>query len=168
MTDQTPPATPEPAVSVQNLPVMIHAQYVKDISFENPNAPRSLRGGQDAPKMDININLDVRNVEDPQIKSLYEVVLTLSARAERQDYTVFIAELQYAVTVSLPNVPEQQHHPLLLIEVPKAAFPFARKILADLTQDGGYPPLLVGPIDFYGMYMSRFAKDADRKVSAAN
>ncbi len=168
MTDITPDPT-EPQISVQNLPVMIHAQYVRDISFENPNSPNSLRPGQDAPKMDVNINLDAKPVEDAQIKNLYEVVLKLTARAERKEYTVFIAELHYAVTVSLPGVPEAQHHPLLLVEVPKLAFPFARKILADLTQEGGYPPLLIGPIDFYGMYMSRFNKpDAPEKKIAAN
>lgn len=148
----------DPTTPVQNLPVIVHAQYVRDISFENPHAPNSLRPGQDAPKMDVSINLDARPIDDAQIPNLYEVVLKLQARADRPDYPVFVAELQYAVTVSLPDVPENQHHPLLLVEVPKMAFPFARKILADLTQDGGYPPLLIGPVDFYGMYMSRFAK----------
>lgn len=159
--------TDEPQGAVQNLPIIIHAQYVKDISFENPHTPNSLRPGQDTPKMDVNINLDARPIEDPQIKNLYEVVLKLSARAERQDYSVFVAELQYGLTVSLPNVAEDQHHPLLLVEVPKMAFPFARKILADLTQDGGYPPLLVGPIDFYAMYMSRFANQQNEAAKRA-
>ncbi len=154
MTTQTPDASAQ----VHNLPLVIHAQYVRDISFENPNTPNSLRPGQDAPKIDVTINLEARGIEDEKIKNLYEVVLKLGARADRKDYPVFIAELHYAITVSLPDVPADQHHPLLMVEVPKIAFPFARKILADLTQDGGYPPLLVGPIDFYGMYMNKFAK----------
>lgn len=153
---------------VQNLPIIVHAQYVRDISFENPHAPNSLRPGQDAPRMDVNINLDARPIEDPQIKNLYEVVLKLTARADRKDYPVFVAEVQYAVTVSLPEVPENQHHPLLLVEVPKLAFPFARKVLADLTQEGGYPPLMIGPVDFYSMYMNRFAKKPEALKQAAN
>ena len=118
--------------------------------------------------MDVNINLDARPIEDPQIKNLYEVVLKLTARADRKDYPVFVAEVQYAVTVSLPEVPENQHHPLLLVEVPKLAFPFARKVLADLTQEGGYPPLMIGPVDFYSMYMNRFAKKPEALKQAAN
>ena len=153
---------------VKNLPIIVHAQYVRDISFENPHAPNSLRPGQDAPRMDVNINLDARPIEDPQIKNLYEVVLKLTARADRKDYPVFVAEVQYAVTVSLPEVPENQHHPLLLVEVPKLAFPFARKVLADLTQEGGYPPLMIGPVDFYSMYMNRFAKKPEALKQAAN
>lgn len=169
MTDTTGAPESQPAsVSPHSLPLMIHAQYVKDISFESPASPLSLRPGQDNPRMDVNINLDARAIEDAQIKNLYEVVLKLSARAERKDYTLFIAELHYGITVSLPDVPEAQHHPMLLIEVPKLAFPFARKIMGDLTQDGGFPPLLLAPVDFYGMYMARFAKKNEAAAKAAN
>lgn len=145
-----------------NLPVMIHAQYVKDVSFENPSAPFSLKAGQEAPKLDVSINLDARNLEDAQVKSLYEVVLRISVNATRGDQTIYIAEVLYGVAASMPNVAEEHHHPLLLVEIPKLAFPFARKILADLTQEGGYPPLLLGPVDFAAMYLSRFGqKEAD-------
>jgi preprotein translocase subunit SecB len=165
MTDM-PPNT-DPVAPVQNLPLIVHAQYVKDSSFENPNSPHSLRPGQEPPKMDVSINLDAHPLQDEQIGNLYEVVLKLSARATRKDYPVFVAELHYGITVSLPDVPESQHHPMLLIEVPKIAFPFARKILADLTQDGGYPPLLVSPVDFYGMYMSRFGRKDEQQQDEA-
>lgn len=150
-----------------NLPVMVHAQYVKDISFENPSAPFSLRGGLEAPKLDVNINLDARNLEDPQIKSLYEVVLRISVNATRGDQTVYIAEVLYGIAASMPNVAEENHHPLLLVEIPKLGFPFARKVLADLIQDGGYPPLLLGPVDFASMYMSRFGEQAHEKLADA-
>ena len=149
-----------------NLPVMVHAQYVKDISFENPAAPYSLRAGLEAPKMDVNINLDVKSLEDAQVKALYEVALRLSVRATRGDQTVYIAEVMYGVAASMPNVAEEHHHALLLVEIPKLAFPFARKVLADLVQDGGYPPLLLGPVDFAAMYMARFAAK-DNPVDAA-
>lgn len=153
--------------TASNLPVMVHAQYVKDVSFENPSAPFSLRAGLDNPKMDVNINLDARNLEDPTIKSLYEVVLRVSVRATRGDQTVYIAEVLYGVAASMPNVAEEHHHPLLLVEIPKLAFPFARKILADLIQDGGYPPLLLGPVDFASMYLSRFGQNADGAAAEA-
>lgn len=154
-----------------NLPVMVHAQYVKDVSFENPSAPFSLRAGLDNPKLDVNINLDARNLEDPQIKALYEVALRISVRATRGDQTVYIAEVLYGVAASMPNVAEEHHHPLLLVEIPKLAFPFARKVLADLIQDGGYPPLLLGPVDFASMYMSRFGQKGQAdlaQVAAVN
>ena len=150
--------TDQTVAQASNLPVMVHAQYIKDASFENPSAPFSLRTGLETPKMDVSINLDARNLDDPQIKSLYEVVLRLSVRAVRGDQTVYIAEVLYAVAVSMPNVAEEHHHPLLLVEIPKLAFPFARKILADMIQDGGYPPLLLSPVDFASMYMSRFGQ----------
>jgi preprotein translocase subunit SecB len=154
-------------VMASNLPVMVHAQYVKDVSFENPAAPFSLKAGQENPKMDVNINLDVRSLDDAQVKSLYEVVLRISVRATRGDQTVYIAEVLYGVAASMPNVAEEHHHPLLLVEIPKLAFPFARKVLADLIQDGGYPPLLLGPVDFASMYMSRFGQQAHEELSKA-
>ena len=149
------------AVSPNNLPVMVHAQYVKDLSFENPGAPFSLRGGQAQPRMDVNITLDAKPLEDPQVKALYEVSMRLSVKALRGDQVVYIAEVLYAVAASMPNVAEEHHHPLLLIEIPKLAFPFARKVLADLIQDGGYQALLLGPVDFVQMYMARFGGQVD-------
>lgn len=165
MTEQTTPNAVAP-----NLPVMVHAQYVKDVSFENPSAPMSLKAGQEAPKVDININLDAKSIDDPQIKSLYEVSIRVSAKATRADQTLYIAEVLYAAAVSMPQVQEEHHHPLLLVEIPKMIFPFARKIIADLVQDGGYPALLLGPVEFAAMYLARFAQtqgDANPAKEAA-
>lgn len=149
-------------VSSPGLPLLIHTQYVKDISFENPMAPHSFRQGLPAPKMDMNINLDAREITDLDMPNFYEVSLKISARAVREDKTVFLAEILYGVAVSIQEqVPTDQHHPLLMIEVPRLAFPFARQILSDLTQGGGYPALLLGPVDFYSMYMARFGKHVD-------
>lgn len=156
------------ASPVPNLPVMVHAQYVKDISFENPSAPFSLKPGQDNPKLDVSINLDVRGLEDPQIKPLYEVSLRISVTATRGEQTVYIAEVVYGVAASMPNIAEEHHHPLLLVEIPKLAFPFARKILADMTQEGGYPPLLLGPVDFASMYMARFGQKSPEQEPASS
>ncbi len=156
------PAPPADAPVSPGLPLMVHTQYVKDISFENPMAPNSFRAGLTPPKMDMNINLDAQRLDDKEIKNLYEVSLKINARAERDGQAVFLAEIIYGVAVSIQdNVPESQHHPLLLIEVPRLAFPFARQILSDLTQGGGYPALLLGPVDFYSMYMSRFGKNGE-------
>ena len=145
--------------NAKNMPLMIHSQYVKDISFENPNAPQTLLPGRKGPEIDVNINMGMREIEDEKMKNLYEVTLILAATAKREDTTYFLAEVQYCALVSLQDVPEQQHHPMLLIETPKIMFPFARQILADLTSNGGYPPLLLNPIDFQSMYMERFAKE---------
>lgn len=161
-------SNPATAANSPNLPLMIHAQYVKDISFENPTAPHSFRSGLSQPKMDMNINLDAQAIDDPQIKNFYEVTMKINARALRDGEPVFIAEIIYGIAVSIQDgVPENQQHPMLMIEVPRLAFPFVRQILSDLTQSGGYPALLLGPVDFYSMYMSRFAQGAE-KAAAVN
>jgi preprotein translocase subunit SecB len=159
MSDQdTAPQTQQ--IEANGLPVTIHTQYVRDISFENPNAPNSLRSGLGAPEMDVSISMDARPLEDSNLKNLYEVGLSISANAKRGTEVVFIAEILYGVTVSIEeNVPEDVHHPLLLIEIPKYAFPFARHLLATLTQQGGFPPLLLNPVDFQALYMARFKDD---------
>lgn len=154
-----------------NMPVVIHAQYIKDMSFENPGTPASLRGGQEMPKMDINIGMDARKIEDSDIKNMYETVLNVRAVAKRGEDTVFIVELQYGVTVSLNDIPEDQHHPFLLIEVPRLAFPYARQILSDVTTQGGFPPLLLNPVDFQALYMDRFKDEiaqAQAEMEAAS
>lgn len=139
-----------------NMPIVIHAQYVKDLSFENPNSPESLRGADKSPEMDVNIGMDARKMEDDKLEHLYEVSLNVRAEAKRDGKVMFLAELQYGMTVSLNDVPEDQHHPMLLIEIPRMAFPYARQILSDLTTQGGYPPLLLNPVDFHALYVDRF------------
>jgi preprotein translocase subunit SecB len=144
------------------LPVTILAQYIRDVSFENPNATDVLRTGQNLPDMDISIGMDARKIEDGKIKHLYEVALNIRAEAKNDGKTVFIAELQYGVTVVIgEQIPEENHHPLLLIEIPRMAFPFARQILSNLTVDGGYPPLLLAPVDFHALYLQRFGKEIE-------
>ncbi len=153
-----------------DMPVTILAQYVRDLSFENPNTPASLRAGQGAPEMNIHIGMDARKIEDAAIPNLYEVVLNARAEAARKDQPVFIAEILYGVTVSInEKVPEENHHPLLLIEIPHQAFPHVRQILSDLTMQGGYPPLLLNPVDFHALYTQRFAAEMakDREAPKA-
>ena len=118
--------------------------------------------------MDINIGMDARKIEDPEMKNLFEVVLNLRAAALRGEDPVFIAELQYGVTVSIGDeVPEDNHHPLLLIEMPRMVFPYVRQIISDVTVQGGYPPLLLNPVDFHALYMNRFGKEIEEARAAA-
>ncbi len=148
-------------ITVQNLPLVVHAQYLKDASFENPGAPLSLRGNL-APEMNVSINLEAKNIPDDKIKSLFEVTIQLRVRAMRGDHPLFLVDLDYAVAVSLDQIPENQRHAVLLIEVPKLGFPFVRQILSDMVASGGFPPLMLTPVDFGAMYMERFGKkDAD-------
>lgn len=153
---------------VENMPINILAQYVRDLSFENPLAPESLRDGQDAPDMDINIGMDARKIPDDNIEHLYEVVISIRAAALRGEDPVFIMELQYGVTVVLNGIPEDNHHPVLLIEIPRLAFPFMRQIISDTTVQGGYPPLNLNPVDFQALYMERFKDEIKAAQDAAN
>lgn len=152
--------TDQPQQQNAALPLTIHAQYIKDFSFENPNAPDSLRdkgGDAGAPEMQVNVNMNSRQLKD---KGMHEMVLSIEARAKRGDTILFVAELQYGVVCSVsPNVPEQHVHPLIMIEAPKMAFPFARQILCDAVIGGGYPPLMLNPVDFEGLYIAQYQRE---------
>ncbi|MCB1681135.1 MAG: protein-export chaperone SecB [Rhodospirillales bacterium] len=153
----TSPNPDEKQAGVRNIPVTIHSQYVKDISFENPHAPEALSPNLPMPELEINIGMDARSISHPKIENLYEVALSASVTAQRKSETVFIAEVVYCSTVSIGDeVPPEQHHPILLIEVPRLSFPFVRQILSTLTQQGGYPPVLLSPVDFQALYIERF------------
>lgn len=167
---KAPASAPNEQIATQDMPITIHAQYIRDLSFENPNAPESLRPAGGAPEMDINIGMDARKLDGDEVKNLFEVVLNVRAAATNGEEHVFIAELQYGITVSIgEEVPEENHHPLLLIEIPRMAFPFVRQIMSDVTVQGGYPPLLLNPVDFHALYMNRFGAeiDAAQKVAEA-
>lgn len=144
-------------------PVTIMAQYVKDLSFENPHAPATLRQSDERPSMDANFSMDAKKVEWEGDDSVYEVTLGIRTEAQRGSQTAFICEIEYCVLVSLKNVPEDQHHPMLLIEMPRYAFPFVRMIISNLTQQAGYMPLLLSPVDFRALYMQRFAAEMEQQ-----
>lgn len=156
-------ATPEDGTQGDaQAPVMqILAQYIKDASFENPNAPQSLRAGLSAPQININIEIGRQLMED----STVEVVLMLSAKAERDGQAVFLCEIEYAGLFGFANIPEEHLQPMILIECPRMLFPFARQVMAELTQGGGYPPILLDPPDFAAMFrdemMRRAAEQGD-------
>ncbi len=144
------------------VPLTVHAQYIKDLSLENPRAPQSLMPGQPVPAMNVNVTLDARKIDPVRPEATaYEVILHIEAQATREKDVVFIVELDYGVVASVGNVvPEQHHHPLLMIEVPKLSFPFARQILAEVTSQAGFPPLLLNPVDFEGMYRDQYLAQA--------
>ena len=139
-------------------------QYVKDQSFESPNAPKSLAAGQPQAAIDIMVDVLPRQIAQDQ----YEVTLQMTARATRGDSVVFIAELMYAGLFSISGVPEEHVQPLLLIEGPRFLFPFARRIMSDMTRDGGFPPLAVDYMDFEKIYRQQLAKrQAEANAAAA-
>lgn len=144
------------------IPVTIHAQYVRDLSFENPNAAEVLLGNKEPPEMDLNIGMDARKIPDEKDDALYEVVLNVRGEAVTGGEVMFIAEVQYGATVSIgEEVPEESHHPFLLIEIPRLIFPFARQIMASITTQGGYPPLMLNPVDFHALYLQRFGEEIE-------
>lgn len=157
---KTAPKAEEDIGDVAQTPVIIHKQYLKDMSFENPNAPLILKRADMRPEMDMNIMIDVQKLEDEDFEHLYEVTLQVNASAKREDQTMFLAEILYSAAVSITGLDEKKHHPLLFIEVPYMLFPFARQILANATQSGGYMPLQLAPVDFRSMYLKRFAPES--------
>jgi preprotein translocase subunit SecB len=134
----------------------ILGQYLKDFSFENPNAPLSLAPQQQQPDINISVNVNARNLGP----SDFEVELHLDAKATSEGKVIFAADLLYAGMFRLENFPENLLHPAVLIECPRMLFPFARQILADATRNGGFPPLMLDPIDFATMYQKRMQQQA--------
>ena len=136
--NMTPPSADVPQQLILN------AQYIKDLSFENPRAPQSLIQQTTQPSVDINVDVKAQNL-GPEV---FEVVLTISATARSQDEPVFLVELAYGTVVTVKNTPQEMLAPLILVETPRIVFPFARAIIANATRDGGFPPLMINPIDF--------------------
>jgi preprotein translocase subunit SecB len=139
------PTAPQPApaaAAAQQL--IINAQYIKDLSFENPRAPHSLRQPTAQPSVDINVDVKAQALGGEN----YEVVLTVNAGAKSQDETLFLVELSYGAVITVRNLPQELVNAVVLVETPRLMFPFARNIIADTTRDGGFPPLMINPIDF--------------------
>lgn len=145
MTDDTS-ASPE-ALSSKSPMFTINAQYVKDLSFENPNIPGLLQL-ETEPSVEMNIDVKGTKLND----NLYEVVLTMTCKGNSGDVPLFVAELSYASLVSLNSVPDEQIQRLLVVDCPTLMFPFARNIIAEVTRDGGYPPILMQIVDFNAIY----------------
>ena len=140
----------EATAAANTLPLTIHAQYIKDLSFENPSPIAAFTNENNAQP---NISVGVQAKADNLGGRNFEVVLEIRIDATREKTSLFVTELSYAGIVTLADqVPEDKMGALLMIEGPRLLFPFARNILADVTRDGGFPPLMLAPIDFAALY----------------
>jgi len=147
-----PAQSPEPEQKPVQLGVL--AQYIKDFSFENPNAPRSLTPTQTQPAINIQINVAAQQLAETD----YEITLKLEGKADTAGTVLFAFDLTFAGVFRLQNVPQQTLQPLLMIECPRLLFPFAREIVATAVRNGGFPPLLLDPVDFVALYQQRMAQ----------
>jgi len=134
--------------------VAVHAQYIRDFSFEAPNAPQIFAPTQAQPALDIGVNVQTRGLSDNN----FESVLMLKLEAKIEGKVAFIAELAYGGVFGLPEMPEEHVKLFLLVEAPRLLFPFARNIIANAVRDGGFPPVLINPIDFAALYQQQQAK----------
>ena len=133
---------------------VVKGQYIKDLSFENPHAPHSLVVPDLKPAIDVNVDIKAQKLQD----DLYEMTLHITTRAIAEDATLFLVDLAYAGIFQLANIPDERIEPILLIDCPFVLFPFARRVIADTTRDGGFPPLMLDPIDFHSLYVQNRAK----------
>jgi preprotein translocase subunit SecB len=154
---EMPPTAPDGAQQL-----ILNAQYVKDLSFENPRAPQSLIQQNAQPSVDINVDVKAQNL-GPDV---FEVVLTINATARTEEEPVFLVELAYGTVVTVKNAPQEMLAPLILVETPRLVFPFARAVIANATRDGGFPPLMINPIDFAEL-LRRQQEDAQPPAGTA-
>ena len=168
MAEDTKAAPGAPEQDPSKLPSLnIVGQYVRDLSFENPEAPASIVGIGEAPSFNVSINVAVKKQTD----DIFAVELTLNAKAEREKKILFNVELIYGGLFRVMNIPENQMAPALMIECPRLIFPFARQVLASVTQAGGFPPLLMEPVDFAAIYrqnLERMTEAAKQGTAEAN
>ncbi len=140
----------ENMVQPEGFQIGIGAQYVKDFSFESPNAPQIFTPTQSAPEINMGVNVNTRAVGD----KAFEVILLLKIDAKLDGKAAFIAELSYGGVFMIPNMPEQQMRAFLLVECPRILFPFARQVLMNAIREGGFPQVMISPIDFGALYMA--------------
>lgn len=129
-------------------------QYVKDLSFENPNAPNSLNPKENGPNIAISVNVNAKQMSDTD----FEVELTLEGKAGEGEGVLFQFELNYAGIFRIQNIPAENLQAVVMIECPRLMFPFARQIVADCVRNGGFPPLFIDPIDFGALYQQKLAQ----------
>jgi preprotein translocase subunit SecB len=148
-----------------NVPIMIRAQYIKDLSFESPNPLRSFTvQSETAPNISVNVQARANSLGNNN----FEVVLEFHAEAKRDEDVLFVTELSYAGVVTIGDVPEDQIGPMIMIDCPHLLFPFARNIIADITRDGGFSPLYLSPIDFASLYNTQQEQETEGATTQAN
>jgi len=140
------------------------AQYVKDLSFESPGAPQSLQGPGDNPQLKVGVNVNT----GPRGDDAYEVAVHIEAHAKSDAGVIYNVELDYAGLFRIKNIPEQLMQPVMFVDCPTLLFPFVRRVLADVVRDGGFPPLLLDPIDFGRLYAQNMARGQQGDPSQVN
>jgi preprotein translocase subunit SecB len=140
-----------PAGAAHQPQIRVVAQYIKDLSFECPNVPKLLDGPGEAPNLRVEVNVNADKIAD----STFESTINFKAEAANKAGTIYDLELAYAGMFQVENLPEAALEPFLLIDCPGLLFPFARRLIADLTREGGFPPLLLDPINFANLFAKR-------------
>lgn len=163
MTDAAPAPEQTPAQPESGPGIRVLAQFIRDLSFENPRAPDSLHSAQAQPAIDLGVEMSARG----RIDGLFEVDVKLTATAARENEAVFHLELIYGGLFAITGVPEADIEPVLLIECPRFLFPYARRIVSEMTSEGGFPPFLLEPLDFASIYAARKAAEAQPAVGQA-
>jgi len=153
----------EDAAAVAEPPLAINAQYIKDLSFEAPNAPGIFTHLQNK-QPEIRVNIDVQ--AQPLRENVFEVTLHVNAECKADDQVAFIVELAYGGVFTL-KIAQEHVQPVLLVECPRLLFPFVRYIVADCTRDGGFPPLMIGPVDFFAMFQDQLRKRGGQPADTA-
>jgi preprotein translocase subunit SecB len=143
--------------TLMNMQLDVNAQFIKDLSFENPQILKLLQAGEQLPDIDIKINV---NHIAQETQDTHEVSLIVNAKGTKNGSDVFVLELNYAGVFTIKNIDQTLLHPILMIECPRILFPYARNIISDVTRDGGYPPLLLKPVDFADLYRMRLEQMA--------
>ena len=159
MADENSNGAAQPGAAAPRFSVM--AQYIKDMSFENPNAPRSLTP-QQGPNINLQVNVNARQIGPTD----YEVSLLLEGGAGEGASALFKFELNYSGVFRVENIPAEQIQPLVMIEGPRLLFPFAREIVATAVRDGGFPPLMLDPVDFVGLYRQNMERQAAAQAAS--
>ena len=145
----------------ENRQILVHAQYIKDLSFENPNAPGVLIEGSNQPDVEITVNVGALLTGENQ----YEVTLNLAAKASTEETVMFLVDLTYAGLITPEGASADEINPLIMIEAPRLLFPFARAIISDCTREGGFMPLNIQPVDFVAVYQHNLAQKAAKQTS---
>lgn len=157
MTDKESEASAA-AAPYRTPPIVILVQYLKDLSFESPNAPAILNHAMEVRQGRVGIDLKITPINPP----IFEVVVKLRVEATHEGKTAYLVDMEYACLVQIGDVPEDKVEPLLMIEAPRLLFPFLRAQVAQMTREGGFAPLMISPIDFYALY-----RDHSKKRAAA-
>lgn len=165
MTEETNGAAEPKAAEAPSQPVMqVLAQFVRDLSFENIVAQKGITNAAQ-PDVQVQVNLDAKK---RSVENQYEVIMKLKVVSNIKDTQdpMFLMELEYGGIFHIQNVPDEQMHPFLLIECPRMLFPYVRRIVGDVTRDGGFPPLNLETIDFLALYRSELQRRAQAEAAA--